>query len=94
MNTLNIITLVIAISTLLITYRMSRVSEFRIQILDMQFHYCQRRIEEGTITNDIELDNAYKMFIDKYSYFRMVFSFKPLKLEYWYTQEEINELNR
>lgn len=26
---------------------------------------------------------------DKYSYERMLFSFKPLKLEYWYDEEEI-----
>ena len=30
---------------------------------------------------------------DKYSYARMIFSFRPLKLEYWYDEEEIAFIN-
>lgn len=46
--------------------------------------------------NIIYLELCNKITIGKYSkrysYSKMLFSFKPLKLKYWFTEEEIKEL--
>lgn len=38
--------------------------------------------------------DAYIWFSDKWTFDRMLYSFKPLKLEYWFTEEEIREIKR
>lgn len=38
-------------------------------------------------------NDAFKWFCDKHSYDRMLYSLKPLKLKYWFTDEEIKEIN-
>ena len=65
------------------------VVKFTRKIIDLCFKHNRRRIEE-TFGGDYE--SAYKWFFSKYSYEKFLFSFKPLKLEYWYTKEEIEKL--
>lgn len=58
---------------------------FRIKLTKL----CYARELEHTDKYDFE----YTLDLNnKYSYTRMLFSFKPLKLKYWFTEEEIKEL--
>lgn len=38
-------------------------------------------------------DDRIRMLHNKYTYNQMLFSFKPLKLEAWFTEEELKEDN-
>lgn len=42
----------------------------------------------------LQINHKAKMIVEKYTYEDMLFSFKPLKLEYWFTEEEIEFMNR
>jgi len=69
--------------------------KFRITIIKKIGNYNERRIKEGTYLMSPDNDNMYKKYLYKYSYNKMMFSiFKRLKLESWFTEEEIKELNR
>ena len=70
--------------------RNDNVLRFRLNICQLCSEYEQRKIENGTFNPD---NLSFNWFLDKYSYGRMVLSFRPLKLEYWYTDEEIKEIN-
>ena len=65
------------------------VVKFTRKIIDLCSNHNRRRKEES-FGGDYE--SAYKWFFSKYSYEKFLFSFKPLKLEYWYTKEEIEKL--
>lgn len=54
----------------------------------MAYAYNVQQIDKG----NLDFDDAYKWFESKHSYTRMVFSFKPLTLEAWFTQEEIEKI--
>lgn len=46
------------------------------------------------IYNNVDVNNfwtARKLF-DKHTYEKMLYSFKPLKMEYWFTEEELKLL--
>lgn len=70
--------------------RNDNVLRFRLNICQLCSEYEQRKIENGTFNPD---NLSFNWFLGKYSYGRMVLSFRPLKLEYWYTDEEIKEIN-
>lgn len=63
------------------------VYKFRTDIIDLCHKHNLRRIGKSLI-----YDSANRCFLDKYSYKDMLLSFKPLKLKYWYTEEEIERL--
>ena len=63
------------------------VGEFHTEIIELCFQYNERRIYEN-----VPYDCAYDWFYHKHPYCKMVLSFKPLKLKYWYTKEEIEKL--
>lgn len=65
------------------------VMKFGSKIIDLCYKHNLRRIDK-TWGGDYE--SAYDWFYHKYSYGKFLFSFKPLKLEYWYTKEEIDRL--
>ena len=71
-------------------HRNNRTYIFYCYIIDLSYRYNIRRINE----NNLEYKDAFKWFVDKYTYDNILFSFKPLKLEYWYTKEELEEINR
>lgn len=63
------------------------VWKFRGKIIDLCHEHNIRKLKEG-----LDYESAYEWFYDKHSYYKMVFSFKPLELEYWWTKEEIERL--
>lgn len=68
-------------------YRNDRLLLFKFHIV----HLCT----VYDILHPVELnseEDAFKWFEEKYTYNQMLFSFKPLKLEAWYTPEEISKI--
>ena len=58
-------------------WRNNKVCDFRIKI-----------IESGSLANWHQV----KMLHDKYTHDQMLYSIKPLKLKYWFTEQEIKIL--
>ena len=56
--------------------RNKKVCEFRLYILDL---------------NPNKIRACIKLY-KKYSYEQMLFSFKPLRLEFWFTEEELKTM--
>lgn len=52
------------------------------------YDFRTKIIESANLANYREVKKLH----DKYSYEKMLFSFKPLKLEAWFTEEEIKIL--
>ena len=73
------------IVTAYILYRNIRVFNFRTDILDLEF---KRHIESVRKNPSIPRPSPS----NKHTYNQMLYSFKPLKLRYWFTEEEINYL--
>lgn len=65
------------------------VMMFGSKIIDLCSKHNLRREDE---TRGGYYESAYDWFFHKYSYGKFLFSFKPLKLKYWYTEEEIERL--
>lgn len=65
-------------------YRNDKVLQFSFMIIDMCHEYAVR--------HNYALD-AYDWFDGKHSYEKMLFSFKPLTLEAWFTKEELDKIN-
>lgn len=63
--------------------RNNDVLKFRLYILDLVYNYEMTNIEDGIGYGE------FKMFHKLPSYVTMVFSFRPLVLEEYYTQEEL-----
>ena len=86
-----IILCILWVGIIFLLIRNNKVYKFRTRLFYKLLKYGDRRIAEGDFTS------YYKMvsiFMYRYSYERMVFSFRPLKLESWFTEDEIKELNR
>lgn len=75
-----IIIIVLSILNLYFIKRNNKVYDFRMEIIDLT---------HSGIMLDKELFYKRMYLSDKHSYNKMLYSFKPLKLEYWYTPEEI-----
>lgn len=93
--------LVICLSILLVfsvyfLIRNDNVLYFRLNYVRNAYDYLYKTLH--CCTNEEDLDEYYKLCdrvnnaIDRYSYDKMLFSFKPLKLKYWFTEEEIKYL--
>lgn len=88
-NTITNIILIVPIVVIGIIYifnvytyqRIQKVSDFRSEIIDIT-HTGGFQLEEELFYKRMDL-------ADKYSFNEMLYSFKPLKLEAWYTPEEI-----
>ncbi len=65
-------------------YRERKVWEFRSTIKELCIQYLRRH----------PFCEMYEMvlFYNKYTFKQMLFSIKPLKLEYWYTKEELDKI--
>lgn len=77
--------------------RNDKVYEFRRKYSDKAFAYLQKVLNSCRTRQDF--DNYYKLrdkilniIIYKYSYEQMLYSFKSLKLENWFTENEIQYL--
>lgn len=78
------------IFTVYIMLRNNRVYSFCMELSRMSYDYNKRRIDEGKYDET----DAFEWFADKHPYFEFVFSFKPLKLKNWFTEEEITKINK
>lgn len=85
MSVIIIIVLVITASVSYLSIRDVQIYRFRMLINRMCSEYAYRHIDE-------DWKSVWDKFYYKYSYMQMFFSFRPLKLEYWYTEEEINKI--
>lgn len=70
-----------------ITLRTERVRRFRSRIRELSYEWEARRIEEGNPVSGVR-------FRDKWDCDAMLYSFRPLRLERWYTADEIREICR
>lgn len=76
--------------------RNDNVLDFRLNYVRNAYDYLYKTLhccinEEDLYEYDKLCDIVWDA-IDRYSYEKMLFSFKPLKLEYWFTEEEIEYL--
>lgn len=94
MNIIDIISVAIFICVAFLCYRGEKAYDLKMQILEMYYHYCIKRVKDGTINDRADLYIIDQKYNKRYSYFSMVFSLKPLKLESWFSKEDINELNK
>lgn len=77
------------------TRRNRRVRDFCLSLVAMAYNYEIRRLREYAESGEERKEkNAFDWFVNKYSYEDYLYSFKPLKLESWFTEEEIKEINR
>lgn len=76
--------LVISIRMLL---RNNKVFSFKLLLSELAYEYEMRHLLEQTGIS------AYEWFANKYSYEDMMWSFKKLRLEDWYTEEEIYKIH-
>lgn len=64
-------------------FRNNKVYKFRTRIIDLEtYKYLAEKSYEK---------NPYELH-DRYTYAEMLYSFKPLKLEDWFTKEEVESL--
>lgn len=93
------IVIIILLGLILFFIKNIKTSEFRIYILNMSYNHLD------DYYNNIDWDSIdwrdrcklyekasslYKQINDKYKYEEMLFSIKPLKLDKWFTEEEVN----
>lgn len=62
--------------------RIDKVYKFRSFIIDLCYEYA---LKHKDLT-------SYERFHGKYTFDQMVYSFKPLTLEAWFSKEEIDDL--
>ena len=93
MNVSTIILLVLALACVIgiaisiyILHRNDKVFEFRQKIIYLSSEESTRRIADRD-----DLLAVYDI-LNQYSYDQMLYSFKPLKLESWFTEEEVKTL--
>ena len=82
-------------------YRNRKVYDFQIKINEHCFGVLFSFL--GSLKDDSEFHEQYCQYemlrkkaneiMNKYSYVSMLLSFKPLKLESWFTKEEIDFIN-
>lgn len=70
--------------------RCDAVADFSHKLIDMAYDYNVRRIVEG----ELNYSDAYDWFYEKWTFEQMLYSIQPLKLEAWFTEEELKEINR
>ena len=75
-------------TSLYLLVRNYMVYNFEVMLIDLSHEWNIRHIEEFSVS-----DNAFRWFSDKYTYNQLLFSFKPLKLEAWFTEEELDKIN-
>lgn len=87
MDALAIILYVLLVLNGYVFVRNFYVNKFCQKVINLCYEHNHRRIDES-----LNYGSAYDWFYDKHSYFKLLLSFKPLKLEYWWTKEEIERL--
>ena len=72
--------------------RDDRVYAFSKHIIDCSHDEIQRVLYED-IDRGKQLLEQFKKIYDQNTYDRMLYSIKPLKVKYWFTEEEIRTFN-
>lgn len=70
-------------------YRGKKICDFRAMIARLCLEYDIRHLHHEDI---YQFMYSEQWFLNKYNYEQMLFSIKPLKLEYWYTKEELDKI--
>lgn len=71
-----------------VLYRNEKVSRFRRELIDIADEGCKRHLKE---LNNKDYLRPFSIY-ESVRYEKMLYSFKPLKLEYWYTEDEIKQM--
>lgn len=72
--------------------RIQKVGKFRIELIDLIYNYTKRCIELQVFISHKEVSSIYDRFLEDVSFSNMLYSFKKLELESFYTDQEIREL--
>ena len=101
MEILFVILVSIMLTAIYLLWRNNKVYNFRIKIIDDCHNVLNNFLD--SLKDDEELYERYEEYkyletkkdeiLSKHSYESMLFSLKPLKLERWYTEEEIKFMN-
>lgn len=84
---------------ILIFIKIIKTGEFRIYILNMSYNHMMDYYDNiDWSSKDWKINyklyekasSIYKQINDKYEYDEMLYSIKPLELDKWFTEEEIN----
>lgn len=82
-------------ATTYLGFRNFKVRNFCTSLIEMSYMYEMRRLRDlKEFGTERQTRSAFDWFASKYSYEQFLYSLKPLKLEYWYTEEELKEINR
>ena len=87
---LEILLVILFIGIIISSYflcRNDKVCTFRCTITNLEYARTKEAIHQG-------LHHEYRNLHDKYTYDQMLYSIKPLKLKYWFTEEEIHYLTK
>ena len=98
------IIVVVLIYLFYLLFRNNKVLNFRYLIIEGSYNYVKNFIDTDrydTVQEYDEHEHQYRRLMDKahntinkYSYDKMLFSFKPLKLEKWFSSEEIEFITK
>ena len=96
-NLILIVLIILIILCLYLLNRNNKVHYFNISLCDLLFDELRRILDTYKDDNEFKKDkeNYYNIrektysLLDKHSYNRYLFSFKPLKLKEWFTEEEL-----
>lgn len=92
MNILISFIILILAANLYILIRNEKVFVFRPYILGRAYDELLRILHED-IDKCKSMHKEWDKIYDRHSYNKMLFSFKPLKSEQWFTEEEIKKFN-
>jgi hypothetical protein len=92
MNILISFIILIVAANLYILIRNEKVFVFRTYILDRAHNELLRILYED-IDKYESMRKEWNKIYDRHSYNKMLFSFKPLKSEHWFTEKEIKKFN-
>ena len=92
--------IIIAILLIYLLYRNRKVCLFRTQLIHLAYiriieeykKYYSNYYYRKTIKNLKDFQDDIWHIIERYSYLKMLFSFKKLNINNWFTPEEVNKI--
>lgn len=92
MNILTSFTILIVAVNLYIAIRNNKVFTFREYIIDRAYDEMLSILHKD-IDKYESMHKEWNKIYDRHSYNKMLVSFKPLKSEHWFTEEEVKKFN-
>jgi hypothetical protein len=71
-----------------LVWRYETVKRFRVRLMKLELNYIRKNLNVWLIGDEKPLE-----LFDKHSFWQMLWSFKPMKLEAWFTDAELDKLN-